>query len=376
MFRAIKAITRKDCIISLRNPVFLIFSIVLPLIFVSFYSLMIYVSTTNPIAISKESDGLYSDRLIEILKEMGNDDGKYFEIKTLDPQEAQTMYRNQSVSAMLVIPKSFDQDLRSGKATNLNLRVYNINSDDTKNFRLRVDHASYLYQREFAPELRVQIQEKSIFPRDIPIKRYLATALLMFSVVYAGLVNTSTLFTREWEERTVKSIILSPFGHIPFIVGKWVSAFTLTLVSLAFTLLTLYGLLDYPFWRMDLKSWFNLLLFFLYGASLGTFLGAVFQRSLPIIPFSVVIALSHFFINGYESYIRGFAHGGTLEWLWRTLGWFPLSSLTDTIRFSLEGFESYSYDWTALILMVIIITFFTGGAVIKLRRRLKFAQGQ
>ncbi|PAQ15722.1 ABC transporter permease [Bacillaceae bacterium SAOS 7] len=375
MLSALLSLTKKDALQSFRNPLFFIISILVPLIFVSLYAFMVHVSTTNPIVVANHSEGKYSDRLLEIMETMGVADGKYYDIKTVEPEKAYHLYKTNQAVALLDIPANFDENLANGKHGTLDLQVMNINSDDVKNFQIRLDHAIYLYQQKYHPNESIHMIEYQAFEEDIPIKHYLAAALLMFTVLYSGMVNTGVLLTKEWEERTAKPLVLSPLGYAPLIASKWLTAFIQTIVSTGITLWVLNLLLGFPISQLNGLVWLNLLLLFIYSAAIGTLLGVSFQQSLPLIPISVIIAVGHFFVNGYESYIRGFAHNNAVEWLWKAVGWFPISSLTDYIRFTAESINS-PYPWISFAAMCIIIFFLLLFAAYQLHRNLSFTQGQ
>lgn len=375
MLSALLSLTKKDALQSFRNPLFFVISILVPLIFVALYAFMVHVSTTNPIVVANHSEGEYSDHLLDIMETMGVADGKYYEIKTVEPEKAYQLYETNQAIALLDIPANFDDNLANGKQGLLDLQVMNMNSDDVKNFQIRLDHAIYLYQQQYHPNESIDMIEYQAFEEDIPIKHYLAAALLMFTILYSGMVNTGVLLAKEWEDRTAKSLVLTPLGYVPLIASKWITAFFQTIISTVVTLWILHLLLGFPVAQLNGLVWLNVVLLFIYSAAIGTLLGVWFQQSLALIPISVIIAIGHFFINGYESYIRGFAHNNAVEWLWKFAGWFPISAFTDYIRFTAESIHS-PYPWGAFSIMCMIIFFFLLFAAYQLHRNLSFTQGQ
>jgi ABC-2 type transport system permease protein len=375
MLRSTLAMVRKDLLVNLRNPLFLAISVAVPLLFVTLYALVVQVSATNPIAVARASQGPASEAFVTILQEMESVDGRFFRVLTLDPEEAFALYRRGDVGGVLEIPPSFDAQLARGEPAEVRLHIYNINSDGTKNLQLRLDHAIYRFQAAQPGAPFVAIDERPVFPRDMSIKTYLGTALLMFAVVFAAMLHTGSLLTREWEERTAKLVVLSPRGLAPLLLGKWLGALVLTGLSTALVLPVLALTLGYPVASLGGASWAYLLAWFLYGAALGALLGVGFQQSLPMVPLCVVIAVGHFFLSGYESYIRGLAHDGGLLWAWRLSSWWPLARLADALRFEVAG-EPGPFAWYAYAGAVLLALVLTVPAVGALGRRLRFAQGQ
>lgn len=376
MFRSILAIVRKDLLLIIRKPMFSIISLLVPLLFTIFYALVLHTSSTNPIVVANHSEGLYTDRFIDTLREIKSVDGSFLEIITLDSELAYEKYNNRQVDALVEIPASFEENLRAGKQSALKLKVFNINSDGTKNYQLRIDHALYEFHKNLNEDSFISINEDMTFSQDIPMKSYVSTGLLIFSVLLISMVSTGTLMAREWEERTAKLIVLTPKGFLPLIVGKWITAFLVTVVNTVLVLPLLYILLGYPIGQMSTLVWFYLLLFFLYGSAAGVLLGVLFKKTLPIVPISVVIAMSEFLVSSLESYIRGFAHGGMTELLWRLGSWWPSSEIIDTIRFTVEGFEQITINWGASFYMIVWVGFILTIALFKLNKQLSFTQGQ
>ena len=376
MFVSILAMIRKDFVLTIRKPLFFIISLLVPLIFISFYALVIHTSSTNPIVIANHSEGTYTEQFIEILRDMKSVDGSYFEIITTDAELAYEKYNNGQVDALLDIPKSFEEKLSTGEQIAMKLRVFNINSDGTKNFQLRVDHALYEFQKALDEDSIISITEDMTFTQDIPMKRYIGSGLLIFSILLTSMINTGTLMAREWEERTAKPIVLSPKGFFPLIVGKWITAFLVTTVSTMLVLPLLHSLLGYQIQQMNVLVWLYLVLYFLYGSAAGVLLGVLFKKSLPIVPISVVIGMSEFLVSSLESYIRGFAHGGMTEFLWRIGSFWPSSKIIDTVRFTVEGFEKISINWGSTFCMVLWVVLLITMALVKLNKQLSFSQGQ
>ncbi|MEW2386381.1 ABC transporter permease [Micromonospora sp. NPDC047707] len=374
--RPLLALVRKDITISRRSPLFLAITVLVPLVFVGLYGLLVKVSATSPVVVAQEGAGPHSDRMMQVLSEMSSVDGAFFEIRTADPEEARRLFDDGSVGAILTIPRDFDNRIDNARPVSLSLVVYNINSDATKNFQLRAEDAVRRFA-EGMPGVRLaQVEETAVFREDMRITTYLGTGLLVFAVLYASMVNAGTLVAREWEERTAKPLVLSPVGDSSFVLGKWLAALIQTLISLTFVIIGLAWLLKYPVARLGWASILALLALFGYGAAFGALLGVLLRRSLPMIPICVVLAVTHFFVSGYESYLRGFAHDGGVEWLWRLTQWAPMAALTDGIRFEVSGIGTRTLDWAALGWTLLGATGVTVMAVVRMRRALSFSQGQ
>lgn len=376
MLTAIRSIVAKDLKISARNPAMLVLSIIVPVVFIFLYSLVAQVSFTNPIAIANDSDGQYSDQLVEKMKEMRSVDGSYFEVLTTSPEKALEKYKNGDVAGMIEIPESFDESLDKGKTPVVNLRVRNMNADTTKNLELRLSHAVYLFQEDLAPDQSIDVVNSySKFDQDVSFKWYTGIGLLVFAVLYASMVNTGMLLTREWEDRTAKELILTPSNFSSLILGKWTTSFVQTLISTLLVLVVLISMLDFPLTRINITFVFWLFILFLLGASIGALAASTIKKTLPIITLSALIGISVYLISGNESSIRGFAYGGFVEPLWKVATYIPVTDITNQLRLIIITGGS-SFNIISLLLTTGLILVFGIASIFMLRKGLRISGGQ
>ncbi|MBZ4016042.1 ABC transporter permease [Streptomyces purpurogeneiscleroticus] len=377
MLTAVRAIVAKDLLISRRSPTYFALSVVVPVMFVLLYAFIVQTATTAPIGFAVKSHGPHTQQFMSAIKDMKSEDGDAWEIRTTDPAEAKAMYDSGETIGMVVLPPTFEADVTAGKA-HIDIVSDNINSDITKNLQLRVDTAIGAVQKSIDPEHTVGVKAVDRWASPMSFTRYMGASLLMFAILYASMVNTGSLVAREWEDRTAKAVVLSPRGLAPLIAGKWTAAFVQTCMTMVLVGLTLWLTLDYPLTRLGPGSWAPLLLMFLYGSALGVLLGVTLRRSLPLVPIAAVLAVVHFLVVGFESYMRGYAHAGLVEFLWQIARYWPVSGAIDQIRFTVEGQQPFYIGsqthyllWLSAVIIVLI-----GAATYVLRKRLRFAQGQ
>lgn len=375
MAAAVLATIRKDLLDSARHPLFLVISVVIPLVFVGLFALIIQTSATSPIAVADQARSVQSQQLIGVLADIGNADGRYFRVTTTDPQRAAADYERGRVPGIIHVPEDFDERVRAGEASPVTLEMFNIDSDLTKNLELRLSHAVTVFDRLHGGRLLPQVEEQAVFGSDMPMQRYFGTALLMFAMIFLSMMNTGSLVASEWEQRTAKSIVLSPLGFGPLIAGKWAAGTCLSVAGFGVVLLVVAIGLDYPVVGLGPASWLHLVVLLAFGASLGALLGVKLQSSLLLVPATAVISVTHLLLAGFESYIRGFAHDGVLQALWWVGAWWPVSALTDSIRLDVEQHTQTCYELVPLLWMVAITGLLTLVAVRHLRNQLTFSQG-
>ena len=78
------AIAVKDWTRFARQPFLMVISVVIPLVFIFFYSLIIPVSNNNPIMVADLDGGPVSSRLIETMRTIHSEEGPYYDVRTTD----------------------------------------------------------------------------------------------------------------------------------------------------------------------------------------------------------------------------------------------------------------------------------------------------
>lgn len=376
--RPITALASKDLRVTARAPLFALISVLVPVAFTLLYAIVIHVSTTATIAVADRDRSTASAELIRVMERMHNNDGPYYEILTTDQARAAELYAAGRVGALLTIPAGFGVDVARGDHPEVRLQLVNINADGTKNQHLRLEEALREFDsgQDTGSVARLRIAEQGVFDHDIPITVYLGSALIVFAALYAGMVNAGVAVAREWEERTAKSLMLSPAGPRALLVGKGLSSLTTSVLTVAVAVLGIAVVLGYPVHRIGPLTIVTLIVVWLYGAALGTLLGVTLRKSLPLIPISVILAVGHFLVCGYESYLRGFAHGGVVEPLWQWTHWIPLARLFDAVRFEVADLPQPTGLTGSLLAGVSIALVLAALASWRLTRTLNFSQGQ
>ncbi len=134
------SIAVKDWTRFVRQPFLMIISVVIPLVFIFFYSIIVPCSATAPVTIADEDNSPESAALIQQMRGIRSAEAPYYEIVTTDPVTARHAFANQSSLAMVAIPNGFGNAVEAGNAR-VQLHLNNINSDYSKNLRLRLDLA-------------------------------------------------------------------------------------------------------------------------------------------------------------------------------------------------------------------------------------------
>lgn len=297
-----------------RQPFLMAISVVIPLVFIFFYSIIIPLSATGPIMIADEDDSPESAALIQHMHEIRSVEAPYFEIITTDPGTTREAFENQSALAMVVIPEGFGEAVDNGDAQ-VQLHLNNINSDYSKNLRLRLDLAVKDYNAELATPIAT-VDETSWLPVDPTMLGYISTSLLLFGCLYAGMVNTGLNVASEWNDRTIKALLLAPVKRGTLVAGKVISGLGQSLVSITLVFLVLiFGFGFKPVGSIwEIAAIMAMTTFM--GAGIGAAFGVASKKTLAASSSLVAIAILFFMVCGNEESMRGLAWSQPMESLW------------------------------------------------------------
>ena len=312
---AIGAIVVKDWTRFFRQPFFMVISVIIPLVFIFFYSLIVPVSATNPIMIADEDHTPASAQFIDAMRDIRSVEAPYYEIITTDATTTREAFNDQTALAMVVIPDGFADDVAAGNAQ-VELHLNNINSDYSKNLRLRLDYATRLVNDQLAGPV-VEITETSWLPVDPTMLGYISTSLLLFGVLYASMVNTGLNVASEWNDRTVKNLLLAPVGRGALVTGKVLSGLGQSVLSIALVLLVLIVGFGFQPRGNPLLMAGIVLLTMLLGAGIGVLAGVLSKKTLAVTSGLITVAILLFLVSGNEDSMRGLAWGQPITALWQ-----------------------------------------------------------
>ena len=308
------SIAVKDWKRFVRQPFLMIISVAIPLVFIFFYSIIVPLSATGPIMIADEDHSAQSAALIEQMRDIRSVEAPYYEVVTTDAATARQAFENQTSLAMVVIPQGFDDAVDSGDAK-VELRLNNINSDYSKNLRLRLDLAVKNLDAELTHPIAV-VHETSWLPSDPTMLGYISTSLLLFGCLYAGMVNTGLGVASEWNDRTVKALLLAPVRRGTLVAGKVIAGLGQSLVSEALVLVVLvvgFGFRPVgSLWQMAAIMAMTTFM----GAGIGAAFGVASKKTLAASSSLIALAIMFFLVCGNEESMRGLAWSQPMESLW------------------------------------------------------------
>jgi ABC-2 type transport system permease protein len=298
---ALWGIVVKEMLVWVRSPLQVVISLASPLVLLLVATLLFSPSDANRIeigVITPANAGPYTQKLVQHLTaETGVP--MYFEIVTTDPEEAQMLFEQQRIFAIVTIPPDFDLALDQGQPATLDFQVYNAMGDVNKNVQMSFNRSLLAFYNEALPgQVLLQPQVNRLLPHDIPRSGYLSAGILVYTLMFVGILSTGVIMTREWEYHTLPELTVSPTPRFILVLSKTLAGLLQagTITAVVFVIAYLLS---------DLRPTGNLFLIvavlFLVGlmfVSFGALVGVAAKRIYLVMPASGIMAIVLWFLSG------------------------------------------------------------------------------
>ena len=298
------AIVRKDIGIWLRQPA-TIASTVLPA--VSLLVILFFFQQAvgrNPVAIVVHDTGPHAQELVKILS-----DSNAFKIAmiTTAQQNAEDALKQLKVAAVITIPSNFDAAFDSHKPDPVTIHINNLNLDFTNDLRRSLPAAITQFYTDknnhnegISGPIRIHVKETDSRQQDIELLRFELVPNLVLLLTTAGIINAGAATAREWEDSTIKELLLAPISKTSLIVGKLLSGWITTLLIAAVVLVI--GAASGYLRPEDPIYWIStvviVLLIALASAGLGVAIGAAARRFQRVTAIGIPLSIDLFFLSG------------------------------------------------------------------------------
>lgn len=314
----ILAIVRKDIGIWLRQPTSIAATILPAVAFMIILYFGAQAVGRNPIALVTESNGPFAQELEKTLRES---DAFNVVLITTSQQSAEEALRQLKVAAVITIPNNFDTNLESHKPDPVAIHINNLNLDFTNDLRRSLPAAitdfyeSYsnssnnkeIFKRNSSADIittsvpiKIQVKEKDLRQQDIDLLRFELVPNLVLLITTAGIVNAGLAVAREWEDSTIKELLLAPISKATIITGKilsgWITTILIVVVVLVIGIVTGYLRPEQPiFW---IPTIIIVMLISLASAGLGVAIGATARRFQRVTAIGIPLSIDLFFLSG------------------------------------------------------------------------------
>lgn len=188
--------------------------------------------------------------------------------------EIEALMAGSAVRAALVVPEGFGRRLRGGDGASVQLIV---NGDNANIAATVVGYATRIVRSVQGPAPAwpaaasapiLAVEPRIWYNSELRSALFLVPGLIAYIAMITAVVSTALSIVREKESGTMEQVRMAPIGALPYVLGKTIPYFILSLVSELLIVLLSMWLFDLPM----RGSWGTLLLaisLFLLGA-LGT----------------------------------------------------------------------------------------------------------
>ena len=313
----ILSIVRKDIGVWFRQPTSIAATILPAVAFMIILYFGAQAVGRNPIALVIEDKEPLAQALEKILMES---DAFNVVMITNSYQSAEEAMTHLKVAAVITIPSNFDTNLKYHKPDPVSIHINNLNLDFTNDLRRSLPAAitdfyeshnnssnnevvkrnSSTTMISTSSPIQIKIKEKDLRQHDVDLLRFELVPNLVLLLTTSGIVNAGLAVAREWEDSTIKELLLAPISKFTIIAGKilsgWITTLLIAVVVLAIGIVSGYLRPEQPvYW---ISTTIIVLLIALASAGLGVAIGAATRRFQKVTAIGIPLSIDLFFLSG------------------------------------------------------------------------------
>lgn len=203
---------RKLMLIFRADPKSLAAGVIAPTIILVIFALTFGNFTSLKLAFVNQDDGSYGKRLetsiFSQISPLG--DKPYFEEIEADYESAAELYEEGKVNGIVVVGKSFTDDLQGGGNAAISYYFNNYNSDMAKNLRLYLNEGILDFYRNTGDNLRIEVEEVLNVEAQLDWFHIISVAVFLLAFLLGAMFNVLYLLYKEKNYHTLYEYKLSP----------------------------------------------------------------------------------------------------------------------------------------------------------------------
>jgi ABC-2 type transport system permease protein len=310
---AILAIVRKDIGVWLRQPTAITATILPAIAFMIILYFGAQAVGRNPVALVVQDNGLHAQKLVSILN---NSDAFKVSLVTSKQEEAQQALKHIQVAAVITIPSNFDVAFNAHKSDPVTIHINNLNLDFANDLRRSLPAAiSEFYSgtqghninsndnnnnNNTNNPIKIHAKETDLRNQDVDLLRFEIVPNMVLLLTTAGIVNAGLATAREWEDSTIKELLLAPISRSSLIVGKLLGGWLTTLLVAAVVMIIGAGT---GYLRPEgLLYWLTtiviIMLIALASVGIGVAIGSTARRFQRVTAVGIPLSIDLFFLSG------------------------------------------------------------------------------
>lgn len=283
---AVWAITLKDIRVALTERMSLIQAVTLPLNYLIMMSLFVLSGSAAPTAVVMLDHGAAAREFVAAMEGAHS-----FRITVMTQAQANAGMAAGTLVSEVTIPAGFDAAVAAHRPVSVAVRIAGEDQDMLDDAHRGMGLAlNSFYQAASPSQVPVTVAEHDQYPDQTGYIPYLALSILAIALMVAGMMQAGNASAREFEEQTLRGLLLAPVRPWQLLAGRSAAAFTVSLPAVAVVLaVVVLGVGDRP--RQVFPAFgialLTLAVFAVAGVALGTIvrdrsLVATLVRGIPV----------------------------------------------------------------------------------------------
>lgn len=283
---AVWALAVKDMKVAITEKMSLVQAITLPTNYLIMMSLFVLAGSHDPTAVVMLDHGPYAQQFVAAMERSDT-----FRISVEPQSEANAQMRAGTLVAEVTIPGDFDQAIARRQHMAVPVMINNLNEDLTDDAHRGLRLALESFYATVSPgQVPVTVADHDEYAADTGYIAFLALSIVVIALMVAGLLQGGNAAAREYEQATIKNLLVAPVRPWQVLAGRMIGAWIMSLPSAAAVLVVVVFIVGDRPERLLLAiavALLTLAVFVAAGVALGTVtrdrsLVAVLTRAVPV----------------------------------------------------------------------------------------------
>jgi drug efflux transport system permease protein len=190
-------------------------------------------------------------------------------------QEIVDLMDRDRIRAALIIPRGLGRDVRRGVPVSVEVLINGENANTATTVMayastvINTESSRYQLAAPGAPAPFVQLEPRVWYNPDLRSSLFLVPGLLAYIGMITAVVSTALAVVREKERGTMEQVRMAPIGTLPFIVGKSLPYFAISMLSSLGVIVASMVMFDLPVRGSWLLLLFAMSLFLVGALGMG-----------------------------------------------------------------------------------------------------------
>jgi len=225
-----------------------------------------------------DSSSAWTEKFLDVM-ETRTGTIPYFTLDVTDAATAEHMFDMHETFAILTIPEGFGESIAEGTPLSLSVRFTAAHEDISKNVRLGIEARIYDFVKLYDLDTNIRpgvIVDAALQNDSLPRSSYMMAGILIWTMVFFGLLVGGALGANEREEGTETYIKMAADGQVSSLIGKWAASILISGAMLI--VLTLFYMLFFGVRFPSVKSVLYLFLMFFILTGIFSLPGVLYGR--------------------------------------------------------------------------------------------------